>query len=491
MKTVRAFAVILVLLAADSLFASDWPQYLGPHRNAVSDETGLLRSWPADGPEVLWTVPLGEGFGGPAVIDGKVYVYDRVDNKTNVLRCLDLMTGKEEWTFSHEAAGKVDHNGSRSVPAIDGDRIYICDLFGNLHCVDKNTHQAVWHNNIWTDFGGGEVPRWAISQNPLVYGNMVIVASQTDDVGLVAYDKLTGDVVWKTPKMSGKAGYVSPVIVKIDGEDHLVMISATAMRRGGGRPPAGQGAPGGAPPAGQGEQAGDPPAAQGMPSGPEGSAPPAGQGPPGGSDAPAPPAGQGAPPAASEDGGSKGVVDGYDPLTGALLWSYDGFQCNIPCNNVTEVGDNRLFVTGGYNAGSAVIRIEKSGDAYTAKELLKTSEFGTHVHPAVLYKGYLYGNCTTNDVRDGMVCMDLDGNVKWKTGKDPLFDKGGFILVDDMIINNDGEGTFYLIDPSPEGFKVLSKAEILDSKEAWAPLALSDGLLVVRDQKRMKCVVVK
>jgi hypothetical protein len=87
--------------------------------------------------------------------------------------------------------------------------------------------------------------------------------------------------------------------------------------------------------------------------------------------------------------------------------------------------------------------------------------------------------------------MDLDGNVQWKTKKKPLFDKGGYILVDNMIINNDGEGTFYLIDPSPEELKVLSKAELLDSKEAWAPLALSEGLLVVRDQKQMKCVQVK
>jgi len=466
--------IIFVLLVTNSVLASDWPQYLGPDRNAVSSETGLLRSWPADGPEVLWTVPLGEGFGGPAVVDGKVYIYDRVENKTNVLRCIDLMTGKEEWTFSYDASGSIDHNGSRSVPAIDGDKIYVCDPFGNLHCVDMNSHQALWHKNIWTDFGGGDVPRWAISQNPLIYGDMVIVASQTDKAGLVAYDKQTGDVVWTTPKLQGDAGYVSPVIAKIHGEDHLVMISAKGRgSMGGGRPPAGRGSEGGPPASG-------PPSGQTPQGGPQASGPPAGQGP-----------SAGGPPAAQAGDGEKGVVAGYDPTTGALLWTYDGFQCNIPCNNVTEVGDNRLFVTGGYNAGSALISIEKIGDSFAAKELLKTSEFGTHVHPAVFYKGYLYGNCTTNDVRDGMVCMDLDGNVKWKTKKDPLFDKGGYILVDDMIINNNGEGTFYLIDPSPEGFKVLSEAEILDSKEAWAPLALSNGLLVVRDQKRMKCVRVK
>jgi outer membrane protein assembly factor BamB len=474
MKIVRAIAIIFVLLAANSVFASDWPQYLGPDRNAVSSEKGLMRSWPADGPKVLWTVPLGEGFGGPAISEGKVYIYDRSENKTNILRCLDLATGKEEWTFSFEATGTIDHNGSRSTPAIEGNRIYICDPFGNFHCLDKNTHKALWQKNIWKDFGGADVPRWAIAQNPLVYQNMVIVASQTDKAGIVAYDKQTGNIIWKTAKLPGSAGYVSPTIVKINGEDQLVMISAAGMAMGGGRPPSGQGAPGGAPgsapAAGQGAQGGAPGGGQGA----QGGAP-GGQGAPGGT------------PAITE----KGAVSGFNPKTGALLWSYTGFQCSIPINNVTELGNNKLFICGGYKAGSAIIQIEKAGTSYMAKELLKSTEFGTHVHPAIFYKDYLYGNCTTNDVRDGMVCMDLNGNVKWKTKTDPLFDKGGFILVDDMIINNDGEGMFYLIEPTPAGFKMLSKAKLVDSKEAWAPLALSNGKLVIRDQKQMKCVQVK
>jgi outer membrane protein assembly factor BamB len=471
MKIVRAIAIISVLLATNSVFASDWPQYLGPDRNAVSSEKGLLRSWPADGPKVLWTVPLGEGFGGPAISEGKVYVYDRVADKTNILRCIDLLTGKEEWTFSHEAPGTVDRNGSRSVPTIDGNRIYICDFFGNFHCLDKNTHKVLWKKNIWTDFGGTDLPRWAIAQNPLIYQNMVIVASQTKEAGVVAYDKQTGKLLWKTAKLDGAEGYVSPKLVKISGEDHLVMISASQMG-GGGRPPAGAtaGAPGSAPAAGQGAPAGVTGAA------------PAGGGMPGGA---------GGAPGGAAGGGTAETVKGIDPKTGAFLWSYGGFQCGIPIPNVTELGNNRLFITGGYRAGGVIIQIEKSKNSYTVKEILKSSEFGTHAHPAILYKDHLYGQCSNNEVQDGFVCMDLNGVIKWKTKKDPLFDKGGFILVDDMIISNDGEGTLYLIDPSPAGFKVLSKAKLLDTKMAWAPLALSDGKLVIRDQKQMKCVQVK
>jgi outer membrane protein assembly factor BamB len=337
MKTIRAIAIIFVLLATSSVFAADWPQYLGPTRNAVSSEKGLMKSWPAEGPKVLWTVPLGEGFGGPAISEGKVYIYDRVENKTGILRCINLATGKEEWTFSFEATGTVDHNGSRSVPSIDGNRIYICDPFGNFHCLDKNTHKVLWQKNIWKDFGGADVPRWAIAQNPLIYQNMVIVASQTDNAGLVAYDKQTGNVIWKSAKLPGSAGYVSPTIVKIGGEDQVVMISAQGMGMGGGRPPAGQGAPGGGAPAGgqgaPGGQAGSAPAAgQGAPGGAAGSAPASGQGAPGGAQGAGPGAGQGAPAGggAAPTGGTPGAVCGFNPKTGALLWSYTGFSAPSP-----------------------------------------------------------------------------------------------------------------------------------------------------------------
>ncbi|MBN2420254.1 MAG: PQQ-binding-like beta-propeller repeat protein [Deltaproteobacteria bacterium] len=418
MKILNAALIISISFTTLQVSANDWPQYLGPDRNAVSAEKGLMRSWPAEGPKVLWSVPLGEGFGGPAVSKGKVYVYDRVEDRVNVLRCLDLMTGNEEWTFSYEAPGSVSYDGSRSVPSVDITRVYVCDVFGNFHCIDINTRKALWNRNIWTDFSKKEIPMWAIAQNPLVYKNMVIIASQTEDTGIVAYDKVNGDIIWKTPSLPGDAGYVSPKIVKIQDEDHLVMVSASRYE------------------------------------------------------------------------GSEGAVCGYNPLNGNFLWSYT-WRCKTPVPNVTVTGNNRLFVTGGYRAGGALIEVEKKDTGYAVKEIMFSREFGTHVHPALFYKGHLYSQCTNNQVREGFMCMDLSGNIKWKTGKNPHFDKGGYILADDMIISSDGEKMLYLIEPTPTEFRVLAKAELLETKQAWAPLALSDGKLLIRDQKQMKCVVVK
>ena len=137
------------------------------------------------------------------------------------------------------------------------------------------------------------------------------------------------------------------------------------------------------------------------------------------------------------------------------------------------------------------MQIEKNGNSWAVKEIMISKEFGTHVHPAILYKGHLYSHCTNNQVRNGFMCMDLKGNIKWKTGRNPGFDKGGFVLADDMIISSDGEKMLYLIEPTPTEFKVLAKAELLDTKQSWAPLALSDDKLLIRDQKQMKCVLLK
>ncbi len=114
----------------------DWPQYLGLHRNSTSDQKGLLRTWPAYGPAVLWSVPVGKGFGGPVVTDGKVYLLDRNDKVGDMLRCLDLATGKELWQFAYDAPGTAMFPGSRSVPAVDGNHVYSCGHNGDLYCIE-------------------------------------------------------------------------------------------------------------------------------------------------------------------------------------------------------------------------------------------------------------------------------------------------------------------------------------------------------------------
>ena len=439
MKARAQLAALLVTLSVACVLAADWPWYYGPRRDGTSTEKGLLRTWPKGGPQVLWTAPVGIGYGGPAVSGGKVFLLDRDDSVGDKLRCLDFASGKELWNFAYAAAGKFDHPGSRTTPTVDGDYVYTCGPLGDLYCISTSTHKPVWRKNVWKDFGGGQLPRWGITQNPLVYRNLLIIASQTPQASVVAYDKLTGDLKWRSAiqpgevgfigrqlawifGQSGNAGYVSPSIVKIGGEDHVVMITAA---KGFGR---------------------------------------------------------------SAGGGS---VNGLDPLSGKVLWSYNNWQCGIPVPHAVDAGEGRILLTGGYNAGAALIKVQKKADgSYGVTELFKTINFGAHTQPPVLYKDHFYAHYTINERSDGLVCMTMGGQIRWKTEEEPPFVRGGSVLADGLLLATDGNTKLFLVEPDPSGFKPLASAVMLEPGTNWAPIALVDGKLLVRDQKYLKCLQV-
>ena len=141
MKTKVRLIAVMIAISVVSVFAADWPGYLGPNRNSTSAEKGLLRTWPKEGPKVLWTTPVGAGYGGPAVVAGKVYLLDRDDAVGDKLRCLDLASGKELWSFAYDAPGKFDHTGSRSTPTVDGNHVYVSGPLGDLYCINTSTRK--------------------------------------------------------------------------------------------------------------------------------------------------------------------------------------------------------------------------------------------------------------------------------------------------------------------------------------------------------------
>ena len=430
----------IAIICTTFILAEDWPQYLGPNRNSTSSQKGILRTWPENGPEVLWTVDVGIGFGGPVIKDGKVYLLDRDKGVGDIMRCFDFSNGKELWRFSYDAPGSVMFPGSRSVPAVDGNHVYSCGQNGDLYCININTHKPVWNKNIWTDFGGDRLPIWAITQCPLIYGDLLVVLSQAPDAGVVAYDKLTGEVVWKTPNLVNES-YASPSVVKIDGEDHIVIVISSTN------------------PIGHRE----------LPQ-------------------------------------TLGNVVGIEPSTGEILWEYKKWECHISVPSAVDAGNNKVLVVGGYELGAVMLKVEKKADdSYDVTELFRTEEFGAHTKPPLLHNGYFYAQYGTNHRRDGLVCMSMDGQIKWKTKRSPNFDKGSMILADGLILATDGRKTLYLIEPDPTEFKPIASAELLGeagtgsekdsievkvggSTQNWAPIALADGKLLIRDHRRMKCV---
>jgi outer membrane protein assembly factor BamB len=414
---IKAMAVVAAL-CTNATVAADWPGIYGPNRDNTSSQTGLLRSWPADGPKVLWTARVNAGFGGPAVAGGKVYLLDRDERVGDTLRVLDFATGRKLWSYGYDAPGKFMFAGSRTTPAIDGELVYISGPLGDLHAINTTTQKPVWRKNIWKEFGGGELPRWAVVQNPLIYRDLLVVAPQTPDVGVVAYDKLTGALKWKSAPLSGTAGYVSPAIVKVGDEDHVVQVMAWSRKQ-------------------------------------------------------------------------RGSVNGLDPLTGKVLWTYSGWQCGIPAPLPVDAGQNRMLVTGGYDAGAAMIQIAKNADGtFAVTELFKNPDFGAHTQPPILFQDHFYAHYTVNNRSDGLVAMTMDGQVKWKTDQKPPFVRGGSILAEGLLLATDGNTKLYLIEPNPIAFKPLASATILEPGDNWAPLALVDGTLLVRGQKQLKALQV-
>jgi outer membrane protein assembly factor BamB len=196
---------------------------MGPNGDGTSAEKGLLRAWPADGPKVLWTVAMGPGYGGAAIRDGKVYVLDRLGHQKDVLRCLDLASGKEEWTFSYDAPGELNHDGSRSTPAVTEKYVYTIGPFGHFHCLDRATHQVVWKKNLLTDYGTKPL-RWGVAQSPLLYQDLVVAAPQADQVGVVAFDQATGAEKWRSEGI-GPTGYCSPMKTTLGQVDQIVLLN--------------------------------------------------------------------------------------------------------------------------------------------------------------------------------------------------------------------------------------------------------------------------
>ena len=230
MKQRATLAMLVVALSVSGTLAADWPAIYGPKRDGTSEQKGLLRTWPKAGPTQLWSVEVGPGFGGAAISAGKAYLLDRDEKVGDKLRAFDVATGKELWSFAYDAPGTFMFPGSRTTPTVDGDRIYTSGPLGDLHCISTTSHKPIWQKNIWKEFGGGELPRWAVVQHPLIYGGLVIVAPQTPQAGVVAYDKLTGAMKWKSAALPGTPGYVSPAVARIGGADQLVMITASVGR---------------------------------------------------------------------------------------------------------------------------------------------------------------------------------------------------------------------------------------------------------------------
>jgi outer membrane protein assembly factor BamB len=204
--------------------AADWPQWRGPNRDGHSPETGLLDSWPAGGPRLVWkTKGLGEGYSPSAVVGDRLYTQGQLGTVEFVLG-LDVTTGKQIWKTNTGSSFREERgNGPRGTPTIDGDRLYAMAADGTLVCLDTATGKRVWGMNVLERFRG-QSPHWAMAESPLVDGDRVIVTPGGPGASVVALAKATGELVWKS--QSDPAAYSSPMPFDIGGARKVVVVTA-------------------------------------------------------------------------------------------------------------------------------------------------------------------------------------------------------------------------------------------------------------------------
>ncbi|MCS7161504.1 MAG: PQQ-binding-like beta-propeller repeat protein [Gemmatales bacterium] len=223
----QGMLLVVGLASVGLLWSADWPHWLGPARNGSSPETGLLTTWPAGGPPLLWKVEGGEGYSSVAVARGRAYTLVQRNDRELVL-CLDADRGRTLWTYE---IGPGFHNeygsGPRSTPAIDGNRVYVTSVNGPVLCLAADTGQLVWKRDLLQDFGGKRIT-WGMSASPVVEEDLVLVIPGAPGASVAALNKRDGSTVWKTG--DDQAAYASPSLLFSDGRKIALFFTASGLQ---------------------------------------------------------------------------------------------------------------------------------------------------------------------------------------------------------------------------------------------------------------------
>ncbi len=223
--------------------ADDWPQWLGPERDSVWRETGIVQRFPEDGPEIQWRAPVNWGYSGPAVAEGRVFVMDYVKRSgqirnntggrdrlegTERVLCFCAETGDLLWEYGYDRPYHFSYGGGpRCTPTVDGSRVYALGAEGNLSCLHAETGELIWNKDFAEEYGA-ETPFWGVAAHPLVDGDVLYCVVGGEGSVAVAFDKYTGRELWRSLSASGQ-GYCPPTLIEHAGQRQLLIWHAEAI----------------------------------------------------------------------------------------------------------------------------------------------------------------------------------------------------------------------------------------------------------------------
>jgi outer membrane protein assembly factor BamB len=456
MRVLAAAWLTISVLSANAIGVArgdDWPQWLGPQRDGIWREDGLLDRFPASGPVIRWRTPIGAGYSGPAVAQGRVYITDRIlppgkANPSNAfgrdevagterVLCLDEARGKILWTHEDPCPYEISYPaGPRTTPAVSGSKVYTLGAMGDLLCLDAQSGKVLWSKNFPRDYKVA-APMWGFAASPLVDGNRLICLVGGPGSVAVAFDKDTGKEIWRALS-AREPGYAPPIIYDFAGKRQLIIWSPEA-------------------------------------------------------------------------------VNSLNPETGEVYWSQPfGSQkmgggrvmvkaaLSIPTPRL--MGD-LLFVTAFYD-GPLMLKL--AGDRPAAEVLWqgkshselpdKTDGLHSIIPTPVLKDGYIYGVCSYGELR----CLDAKtGQRIWSTrqptgGEEVRWANAFLVPQGDRFILFNEHGDLIIARLSPKGYEEVSRANILTPTNTmagppgrrviWSHPAFADRCVFARNDREIVCV---
>jgi outer membrane protein assembly factor BamB len=427
------FAAIAGLLIVSQLHADDWPQFRGPDRTGVSQEKGLLKAWPKDGPQLAWTFKdAGIGFSGVSVAKGVVYTLGTdMKFRDEYVIALSEKTGKELWRTKigpiFQQMGNVWGDGPRSNPTIDGSFLYALGGQGELVCLDiAEMGKVVWRINLIKDLGGRMMEvsgsNWGYSESPLVDGKLLICTPGGPNGTLVALDKTNAKLIWRSKALTHNAPYTSVVAADLHGVRQYIQTSYD-----------------------------------------------------------------------NTVGMESGYISGFDAANGNVLWSHLLFkQESYAIASTPIVKGNQIYVTAGYNAGCRLVEINKKQEATEKYPKNKFKKLKNTHGGVVLVGDHIYGHS-----EPGMwVCQDFKtGNVEWDENVKLKCTSGAITAAEGKLYFYTDDGEVGLVDADPKGFTLISsftipvKSEIPQMRPSsrasriWAHPVIANGMLYLRDHE--------
>ena len=395
----------------------EWPRFRGSNFDAISmQDITPARTWPAGGPKVLWSIDVGEGYAGAAILDGRVYLldYDR-EEQADVVRCLSLEDGRDIWRYSYPVEIKRYHGMSRTVPAVTPKYVVTLGPKGHVTCLDSKTGEFRWMYNLVREFNT-TIPDWYAAQCPLIDDDKAIIAPGGDAL-MIAIDCETGEIDWKTPNPEQWLMTHSSIVPMEFNVKRFYVYSG-----------------------------GD---------------------------------------------SSKGGVVGISDKDGSVLWKTDEWKVRYSVPIPVVIGEDRMFLTAGYGQqelGCGMLRLTETDGKISAsfEYTHPISVFGSIQQSPIYYEGYIYGVRPDRQ----LVCLDLDGNIVWTSTSANKFGRnsGPYTIVNGLLYVLDDDGDMTLVQASPNGYKPLAQAKVLDGHESWGPMAIASNRMIIRDTLKMICI---